>query len=394
MAHDADEPLPIPNSEQEYFNGVADDGSPLNIVSRFITPPFADNESRPPIGPHAPGASPDGAKSPFHVEADEKVLQAERDHIARVRKCVKLLEGTVDLGAIGRELLATQAEIELETRRRHLARLKAAPLDELVEGEGRGKGQLEGEGEGEEPEQDRPARGAVEPEQDTPDTGQANQRGIGVPPMRLHARPAHGLGKAEKALQAHGPGKAETALQTHGRDGHATQPDPTPREPRAPKFSAALLITLALRAAKELPKLSALLRDLEAKLRPAEAEQKLKQELYQDKAVSVVSDALNSMGEAYGQLGFGNWMPFRYADQWYMFCGIMNRVLAAHGLVPSGHAALYRKLLEETPSISLKAADAGPPKSWGLAYRAREHKHIQGIVARIRENRAGRGPPL
>jgi hypothetical protein len=47
-----------------------------------------------------------------------------------------------------------------------------------------------------------------------------------------------------------------------------------------------------------------------------------------------------------------------------------------------------------TPSISPKSADAGPPKSWGLGYRLREHRTFQSMTDRIVENRAGRGPPL
>jgi hypothetical protein len=169
-----------------------------------------------------------------------------------------------------------------------------------------------------------------------------------------------------------------------------------PREPRVPniKFSPALLLTLALRAANDLPGLSEKLRDLEAKLLPAEAELKLKQEFYLDRAVSIVTDTLNSMDEKFGKLGFGHWMPFRYIDQWLMFTGILNRVLAAHGLMPSGNAAIYRKLLDDTDAISPACADAGPPKSYGLGYRVREFRTMKDMLARIAEVRAGRGPPL
>jgi hypothetical protein len=149
-----------------------------------------------------------------------------------------------------------------------------------------------------------------------------------------------------------------------------------------------------MRAAKDLPDLSEKLRDLEAKLLPAEAELKLKQEFYLDRAVSIVTDTLNSMDEKFGKLGFGHWMPFRYIDQWLMFTGILNRVLAAHGLMPSGNAAIYRKLLDDTDPISPACADAGPPKSYGLGYRVREFRTMKDMLARIEEVRAGRGPPL
>ncbi len=364
MTRDADEPL-IPNSEQEYYDGVAADGGELNILSRHLIPPRNELEVYPPIGPHAQTAASAAPNSRFHLEADARILDAERAHLERVRKCVKLLEGTVELGEIGRAILATQAEIELELKRRRLARLKAAPLDELVEGE-----------------ESAPASSAA------PATG----------------RPEQDFGAAQEGPDAdeERPDADETpAPRAAGAAASPKTPAPRepqeprePRAPRAPRFSAALLITLALRAAKDLPALSAELRDLESRLRPAEAELKLKQEFYLDKAVAVITDTLSCMDEKFGKLGFGNWMPFRFLDQWLMFCGVLNRVLAAHGLVPSGHAALYRKLLEETPSISPAAADAGPPKSWGLGYRVREHRHFQTMIDRILENRAGRGPPL
>jgi hypothetical protein len=160
------------------------------------------------------------------------------------------------------------------------------------------------------------------------------------------------------------------------------------------KFSAAVILAMALRAAKDLPKLSAELRDLEARLLPAEAEIKLKQEFYFDRAFCVVNDMLNSMDTAYKQLGFGQWMPFRFPDQWLMFTGILNRVLAAHGLMPSGNAAVYRKLLDDTDPISPASADAGAPKSYGLCFRNREYKNIQHMLDRLKDVRAGRGPPL
>jgi hypothetical protein len=349
MRNPSNQPLPVPNSEQEYVNGIADDGKPLEIISQHLTPPWGETEKRPPIGPHA-------VSSPDHLEFDQKALEAERAHIARVRKSVALMEGTVDLGDLAQQILAKQAEvalmrqeIELEFERRRLERLKNTPVDQLVEGE-----------------------------TDDPD------RGIAFQAMPLQEPPAPAARK-----------RASAAAGSCG-DGISRRQMPRPREPRVPniKFSPALLLTLALRAAKDLPVLSEKLRDLEAKLLPAEAELKLKQEFYLDRAVSIVTDTLNSMDEKFGKLGFGHWMPFRYIDQWLMFTGILNRALAAHGLIPSGNAAVYRKLLDDTDPISPACADAGPPKSYGLGYRVREFRTMKDMLARIAENRAGRGPPL
>jgi hypothetical protein len=379
-ASDPSQPLPVPNSEQEYWNGVADDGSPLTNVSEHLAPDVLEGEKLPPIGPHAANAG--GRQGPcpepvegsrHHIKADEEVLAAERAHIARVRCSVELMQSVVELGKPARELLAAQAEAALieqqianETRRRHLERLKLAPIEEIIEGEEDDVGAPEG---------DAPAPVALA---SSPMSGEC-----------LRLSPARDAREGRASPGRHEP----EARGTHGRDGNATR---APREPRVPniKFSPALLLTLALRAAKDLPALSEKLRDLEAKLLPAEAELKLKQEFYLDRAVSIVTDTLNSMDEKFGKLGFGHWMPFRYIDQWLMFTGILNRVLAAHGLMPSGNAAVYRKLLDDTDPISPACADAGPPKSYGLGYRVREFRTMKDMLARIAENRAGRGPPL
>jgi hypothetical protein len=42
------------------------------------------------------------------------------------------MEGTVDLGDLARQILAVDAQIELETKRRHLERLKNTPVDQDV----------------------------------------------------------------------------------------------------------------------------------------------------------------------------------------------------------------------------------------------------------------------
>ncbi|HEX2882435.1 MAG TPA: hypothetical protein VHO25_23100, partial [Polyangiaceae bacterium] len=408
MPHDANEPLPVPNSESEYFNGVADDGSPLRIVSAELIPPREPGELPPPIGPDAAGADAGKPKTRFHIEAEKKILAAQREHIERVRKCVRFYESLVDLGAVGREILALEAEgarldreIANLEKQRHLERMKLAPVGEVA-GEGEAGGNASGiagceatsrasqSDAGKAMSNSRVPRLSVKDGKGEPEDCVATQSEA-APPESVDSLGRDGPDthcRDGNATHGRGPSRRSSA---HDADG--TSALRGPREPRAPKFSAALLISLALRAAKELPSVSALLCELESKLRPAEAEQKWREEFYQDRGVSLISDTLSSMGEAYGQLGFGNWMPFRFLDQWFMFCGILNRVLAAHGLVPSGNAAVYRKLLEDTPSISLKAKDAGPPKSWGLAYRTREIRHMEDLLARIAEVRTGRGPP-
>jgi len=392
MTDPADNPLPVPNSEQEYLNGVADNGDPLTIVSEHLIPPRDADEAPPPIGAAAAAAA--APKSRFHIEADRKILAAQRAHIERVRKCVELHERTIALGEPAQKLLALEAEIalvdrerELEIKRRSLEQLKAGPL---------GQEKFEGEGEATEPETGALASSRQEHDSDaTPEADSGLDVGDESGANAADPSAAEPGGPNNETIRSRASGAGGTPTRrAAGTAAPRTPREPRVREPRAPKFSPALLLTLALRAAKDLPKLSALLCELESKLSPAEAELKLKEEFYLDKGVSLSMDTLCSMDEGFGKLGFGNWMPFRFLDQWLMFCGILNRVMAAHGLIPSGNAAVYRKLLEDTPSISPKAADAGPPKSWGLGYRVREYRHFAPMLARIAESRAGRGPPL
>ena len=74
----------------------------------------------------------------------------------------------------------------------------------------------------------------------------------------------------------------------------------------------------------------------------------------QNRAVAVVYATLLHLEDGFREVGFGSWMPFRYPDQWLRFCGIMQRVLAANGLIHSRNAETYRKLLDETPPVEQK----------------------------------------
>jgi hypothetical protein len=338
------------------------------------------------------------------------------------------MQSVVELGKPARDLLAAQAEAALieqqiatETRRRHWERLKTAPIEDIIEGEEDDVGDSEADNVGGTSETDdvvgAPAGPRILAHGEAVGFGRPDvERPSGAQGDGLAPAPRWGADSTSSSVpmacghgpDSVGPAGASSAFAeatadmpaTRSRRGASCTNDRAeprgPREPRVPniKFSPALLLTLALRAAKDLPDLSEKLRDLEAKLLPAEAELKLKQEFYLDRAVSIVTDTLNSMDEKFGKLGFGHWMPFRYIDQWLMFTGILNRVLAAHGLIPSGNAAIYRKLLDETDPISPACADAGPPKSYGLGYRVREFRTMKDMLARIEEVRAGRGPPL
>ncbi len=116
-----------------------------------------------------------------------------------------------------------------------------------------------------------------------------------------------------------------------------------------------------------------------------------KTEFLEDRAVGVVKQTLLALDKVYSKVGFGSWMPFRFPDQWLMFCGVMSRVLAANGLMYATSPKAYRKLLEETPPVegerwggdAAAAGDFKTPKSWGLCERHREVPSLSELFKRV-----------
>jgi len=116
----------------------------------------------------------------------------------------------------------------------------------------------------------------------------------------------------------------------------------------------------------------------------------LKEDFYDDRAAGVVKNLLCHLDdEAFHELGFAGWMPFRFPDQWLMFCGVLRRVLAANGLIHSEHAEIYRKLLDETPPVE---NEARPPNNWSKCWMNRGAESMDALRERIAEEEA-RGPP-
>ena len=92
--------------------------------------------------------------------------------------------------------------------------------------------------------------------------------------------------------------------------------------------------------------------------------QDLKEVFMWDRAHAVVAATLLHLDEEFQEVGFGSWMPFRYPDQWLMFCGIMKRVLAANGLIYAEHADTYRKLLDDAEPVVEPIGDIDERISW------------------------------
>ena len=134
-----------------------------------------------------------------------------------------------------------------------------------------------------------------------------------------------------------------------------------------------------------------------------------KAEFLEDRTVGVVKQTLLALDKVYSKVGFGSWMPFRFPDQWLMFCGVMSRVLAANGLMYASSPEAYRKLLEETPPVegerwggdaaantdkgsgtnSANSAEFEPdpnfktPKAWGLCEPHREVPSLSELFNRV-----------
>jgi hypothetical protein len=119
-------------------------------------------------------------------------------------------------------------------------------------------------------------------------------------------------------------------------------------------------------------------------------QQDLKEAFYWDRAHAVVATTLLHLDDEFEDVGFGSWMPFRYPDQWLMFCGVMNRVLAANGLVYSNDPEQYRKLLDETDPVIPKIRDIGEridwwstPQNWSTLWLNRGAPNLEVLKQRL-----------
>ena len=95
-----------------------------------------------------------------------------------------------------------------------------------------------------------------------------------------------------------------------------------------------------------------------------------------DRAHAVVEGTLLYLDKHFVDAGFGAWMPFRFPDQWLMFCGVMRRILAANGLLHSQHAEIYRQLMDHTPAVDYDGTideriQRIVPRNWGKCWRNR-----------------------
>jgi hypothetical protein len=121
-----------------------------------------------------------------------------------------------------------------------------------------------------------------------------------------------------------------------------------------------------------------------------------------NRAHGVVAATLLHMDETFDSLGFGAYMPFRFPDQWLMFCGVMQRVLAANGLIHSKNADVYRRLLEETPpvewpegmeTVQERVQKLKTPENWSRCWINRGAETMDELKERLENEVWNKSPP-
>ncbi len=336
----------------EYFNGVTKDGKPLHFPSKEMHPPFLPWQIPPGETPKLP------EYSEHHKAASAHVLRTQKRMLHDLRLCADMHRAAIAAGQAAAKAMtaaaegaALQTEIENQSRRLLAQTLsQAKTLDEL-------------------PPDIRKAALAA-----------ANR------PRKPRARVEAAAAADETETEA-----APETDATQTAPAPEDAPDPAPARARVyTAFSLTAAVSLGVRAARELSVLAPVLLQTEQKYAYLEADGELRQEFLQDRAVCIVLDVITKMDEVFANLGFGNWMPFRYFDQMTAFAGVMTRVLAAHGLIRSDtDPDVYRRLLEETPPISETSQDCycAPPLSLAKSFRLSSIKTVEDLKQRIAARR-------
>lgn len=202
------------------------------------------------------------------------------------------------------------------------------------------------------------------------------------------------LDDAERALLE--TERHQKALEAAGIDGSST----SSRVATKHDFSALptdKLLVMAERCSKNLATLSAKRAEVAHAVIDAAMALDTRRSFLQDRAVAVVFATLLHMQDCFRDVGFGSWMPFRYPDQWLSFCGILQRVLAANGLIHSKNADVYRRLLDETPpveqegTVHTRIKNSQSPNNIALCERSQGAKNMSELQTRLNKLR---DPPI
>jgi hypothetical protein len=144
------------------------------------------------------------------------------------------------------------------------------------------------------------------------------------------------------------------------------------------------VLRFAQASARSLPNVIERRRKIAAECAEVACRKDIRARFLEDRAHAVVHNTLLHLSEEFRDAGFASFMPFRYPDQWLMFCGVMRRVLAANGLIHAKDPDVYRRLLEETPYVETAPEDVRTPSSWGLCESAREVGSLAELRSRLK----------
>lgn len=326
---------PVPSPYFDYWRNRCKDGSRPKVISNELRIPWGDSDT-------PPGEPPFKPEDPWHKQAETRNEQAEREHLERLQLVVQFHKKMVQAGMAELETIAPASEAP------------SAPSEALS------------------------ARSVGLQSNDRAEAQRASSDRV----VAVSEGNNNGNGNAKPAV-ADAPG-----CKGGGKGGG------TRARLANPEVKPLSILTLASRSAKELIKASAELRDAELKYNRTNADAEMRRDFMLDRAVSIVTDTMMHMDKTFADVGFGNWMPFRFPDQWIMFGGVMQRVLAAHGLMHADTPEAYKRLLEETPPITEVAQGALiPPQSIGRDSDVQSVPTFKALIERIMEARKTRGPP-
>ena len=184
--------------------------------------------------------------------------------------------------------------------------------------------------------------------------------------------------------------KPPAAPDDTAREGRATKPRlpsfPIPKEFRGSLYGRLMAqISLAVRCAPVAAKLAEKWKKMSRKMLKRAHRSTLKNRFAENRAVGVVKNQLLFLDDAFRDLGFGGWMPFRYCDQWLAFTSLSRKILAANGLITPKGPNHWRKFLEETPEVEEEKEPLKLPRSLAPTDKYREISDLEECFRRARD---------
>jgi hypothetical protein len=143
------------------------------------------------------------------------------------------------------------------------------------------------------------------------------------------------------------------------------------------------LMDLAARIAPRLHKMTLEQDELGQKMIDLGRKKNVKEAFLENRAVAILKNSLLHCDELFRDLGFGGWMPFRYADQWLAFTSLMRKLLAANGLITPKGPNHWRDFIENTPEVQEDKLRL--PKSLGPTKKYAAVESIEEVTKQAKE---------